>query len=170
MGIKVVKEESVASVNVNRLAVSDLEWSGKLNRALDQGRAFALLLSMLESDVMERPKIVQDEVTPNSAADNLVSHYRNPPLVANESDWHHAKINSALFSTNPSDGLLFQSLHPQPLSLCNDAKKLDQEVVLNCDYYTQIGLKTQLPKTIATDATHLYDVLQQLDIPAEPHI
>lgn len=151
------------NTTTNTIATSDLEWSGQINRALGQGRAFALLLSMLESDVLERPKIVSSDEENTVPDTNLKSDYRRPALRAADIDWHNALPNSQHFAHHPSDGKLFQTMHPQPLSIFNDAKRIDDEVLANCDYYTQNRLKSLSEKQIDADATQLYDILEQGD-------
>lgn len=147
----------------DKIAFSDLEWSGQVNRATGQGRAFALLLAMLESDVLERPKVIpiEDE---NPVTDNaLTSVYRRASLSAAAQDWTNAVENSQHFARNPADGLLFQTMHPQPLSLFNDPKRIDDEVLANCDYYTQTRLATPAEKQVTEDNTQMFDVVEQLD-------
>ncbi|GAA0857356.1 VC2046/SO_2500 family protein [Aliiglaciecola litoralis] len=144
------------------IAVSDLEWSGQINRAASQGRAFALLLSMLESDVLERPKLIASEEPQQDKAE-LVSDYPRPALSARKDDWQNAIRNSQLFARHPSDGKLFQTMHPQPLSIFNDAKRIDEEVLANCDFYTQSRLKQPADKDLKVDVTQLFDVLEKRD-------
>ena len=54
-------------------------------------------------------------------------------------------------------------MHPQPLSLYNDPKRLEDEVVANCDMHAQHRLQDLNTVDIAVDETGLYDILQEME-------
>lgn len=142
----------------------DLEVSGSVNRAAGQGAKFALLLSMLEQDVLGRPRIQVEEDTPPATQLEGLSCYREPPLKAEPADIDNIVVTSKLLRSSGKDALLWQCMHPHPLSQHNDAKRLADEVIVNCDYYTQRRLAPQPApdKEVDVDETLLYDVLENL--------
>lgn len=142
----------------------DAELTGALNRSVGHSAKFALLLAMLDDNKAERPQLAA-----NKAGDDLLhtdinalSNYRAYPLNMDDKDISNLKISSELLAIDPTDALLWQAMNPQPLSLYNDAKRLADEVVYNCPYHCQIGLKAEKESLIEQDATQLYDILESL--------
>lgn len=155
-------QNSASSVN----AFSDLEWSGKVNRSLGQGRSFALLLSMLESNTVHRVRVATDDEYSSLSDSGLKSMYRTAPLATSDKDWQLSDIGRQTFLANQTDGMLFQAMHPQPLSLYNDAQKIPAEVHQNCSFNTQQRLKSHQQNPVDANPTLLYDVLE--DIQSSP--
>ncbi|MEP4891785.1 MAG: VC2046/SO_2500 family protein [Aliiglaciecola sp.] len=144
----------------SKVVVSDLEWSGTLNRALQQGDKFALLLAMLEDDYLQRPNISDDNDEPSHFPSSITKHhYPQTPLQAEEQDWSLARTTSQLMAQNVTDAILWQQMHPQPLSTFNDAKRIEPEVIINCGLQTQQRFHSEQPHKIKVDETKLYDIL-----------
>ncbi|MCC2615451.1 hypothetical protein LJ739_04260 [Aestuariibacter halophilus] len=141
----------------------DLEWSCTLNRSVGDGARFSLLLSMLQQNVMERPALTPQ--TPETLSLPLPENpYRRAPLSASEDTAIHLSNAAQLAQQSAADARLYLSMHPEPLSLYNDAKRISDEVRVNCDWYTQQRLAGEAPAhTIEEDATQLHDILQQLE-------
>jgi hypothetical protein len=148
-----------------KAAQYDLEFSGLLNRASSQGTKFALLLSMLQQNYLERPAIAAQKQ--QSATDNIVGlhHYPKVPLSAQNWDWRQADMTSSIVhSDDIQNAQLWLAMHPQPLSLHNNATRIDDDVLANCDIYTQQRQSNvvELDQKIEVDETGIYDLLQHI--------
>ncbi len=154
--------EHIANAATSVDAFADLEWSGKVNRALGQGRSFALLMSMLESNVLHRDKVVSNDDLASESPLDIRCHYRTPPLCASQKDWVLSDLGRQTFDVNQTDGLLFQALHPQPLAIFNDAKRVAPEVFQNCNYGTQQRYKAEREYDVQEEPAKLFDVLETL--------
>lgn len=148
-------------------AQHDLEFSGSLNRASSQGANFALLLSMLQQNYLERPAVALEEQ--QNTADDIagLSHYPKVPLSAQSRDWYQADIAATILHSDGSKGAhLWLAMHPQPLSLHNDATLIDEDVLANCDIYTQQrhNSEIEVEQEIEVDETGIYDLLQHIGL------
>ncbi|MFQ3197928.1 MAG: hypothetical protein ACI8R9_002432 [Paraglaciecola sp.] len=145
----------------------DVEFSGLLNRASSQGAKFALLLSMLQQNYLERPAVALREQ--HSRVDNLaiLSRYPKIPLSVQSRDWRKGDIASSIIN---NDGIasahLWLAMHPQPLSLHNDVSHIDASIMANCDIYTQqrYSNDVELEREIEVDVTSIYDLLQHIGL------
>lgn len=144
----------------NSIINFDHELSGTLNRAAGKGAQFALLLSMLETNVLARPHYARD--VDHLPQQKLPNDYRSAPLKVSDADWQTASVQSQLFHQNPQDAGLYLTMHPQPLSLYNSTNHIDAEVITNCSYFTQQQHKQPRDPEIPVDQTGLYDILQSL--------
>ena len=147
--------------------ISDVEYSGKLNVSVGQGAKFALLLAMLEQDPLRRPKLLQEQ--PGEKVDSMdqliesINHYPVTPLAARKQDWNKATQTKELIHNNMADANLWLCMHQQPLSLHDDVKRIDEQVIANCSLYTQNRLKDVKETELKVDETGLYEVLQTLN-------
>ena len=57
---------------------------------------------------------------------------------------------------------LWLAMHPEPLSLNNDALHIAEEIIENCSLVVRERLKKTQQKQFSQDATVLYDILQGL--------
>lgn len=143
---------------------SDVELTGEINRSIGDGAKFALLLAMLDHNYVKRPhleKAGSDFEVVEDAISSL-SQYRNSPLHTSVQDIQNLVTTNQLFKSQPLDAQLWQTMHPEPLSLFNDAKRLADDVVYNCPYHCQLSLKSQSDPVIEEDPTALYDILENL--------
>ncbi|MFT4995254.1 MAG: hypothetical protein ACI965_002303 [Paraglaciecola sp.] len=146
--------------------VSDREFSGQINQATGQGAKFALLLAMLEQDLLHRPKLLASETAKNIHADTFTkaSYYPSTPLKPDGQHWANANSPGENIAKNSiRSAHLWLLMHPQPLSLHNDANRLDDDIVANCDIHTQQRLQALSKPDIAVDETRLYDILQGME-------
>lgn len=144
--------------------IHDLEWSGKLNRALGHGDKFALLLAMLEDDYLRRPNVANTTQEPDNYSTSIKNHfYPRSSLAAQPQDWENADTTSQLVARNVSDAQLWQKMHPQPLSIYNDPKRIAPDVLINCAFHTQQRLSGAQDRKIDVDETKLYDILNALN-------
>lgn len=173
-----MQETQSAQLNqtVNK-ASQDLEFGGSLNRASNQGAKFALLLSMLQQDVLARPRIGPTSESVTQHAYDVQSDYPEAPLQAIAQDWPLADTTSQILH---SDGIrsaqLWLAMHPQPLSLHNDAFHIDEDIFENCDIHTQSryaqhfahsqeaeGFNGSLNE-IKVDETGIFDLLEEIGL------
>ncbi|GAB2683164.1 VC2046/SO_2500 family protein [Aliiglaciecola sp. 3_MG-2023] len=148
----------------SKVVASDLEWSGTLNRALQQGEKFALLLAMLEDNYLQRPNIHDEDHEPSHFPSSISKHhYPQTPLEAEPRDWSFARTTSELMTQNISDAILWQKMHPQPLATLNDAKRIEPEVIINCGFQTQQRFHCNEASKIDVDETKLYDILNGMN-------
>ena len=155
---------AIDNVNVPIEPFKDIELSGAVNRSVGQGASFALILAMIEADILNRPRYVESKSTEQSAKllFSSINYYRPYPLYADEKSWKSADLTGQSFHQNIQDGLLWQAMHPQPLSIFNQPERIDDEVLSNCDIYTQNRVKNVRDKSIQVDETGLYDILQKI--------
>lgn len=151
--------------NQNAIAIRDAEFSGDIARSAQQGAKFALMLAMLEQNVLKRPKVVSvAEHSEDTALTSLENTYRPFPLKADNKHWQCADLARKIIHSQPTDDArLWLCMHPDPLSLFNDANRLDASVTANTSYQTQLALKQPLTSAdIDVEETQLYDVLQSI--------
>jgi beta-glucosidase/6-phospho-beta-glucosidase/beta-galactosidase len=143
----------------------DIEYNGGLNHATGQGAKFALLLAMLEQNAMLRPTIAKDDddVQDKYQSDLVgLSFYRSAPLAADEQYWSQVSATEGYIQSGElANAKLWLAMHPEPLSLHNDAKHISDEIIENCALPVRERLK-QSQKQFTQDATGLYDILQDI--------
>ena len=137
----------------------DLEFNGKIASALHNGHDFAFWLAQLGPWVDERPQIEKQEVE-SVEATTTRSYYRNPSLAADNKDFDNIQVQSHLINQQAPNALrLWQSMHPDPLSLYNDATRLDDEIIENCELHVRERLQQKLQKVISPDPTLLEEII-----------
>ena len=144
----------------------DLEFSGSLNRSAGQGAKFSLMLAMLAENMLTRPTFIHEQSTASGSESEpaLASFYPKHYLKPKAHSWLNLNRTSQLLQDNLRDAQLWQTMHPEPLSLYNDNLRLADEVVENCGYHTQAKLADakELSANIEPDETGLYEILQSL--------
>ncbi|AWL12056.1 hypothetical protein HMF8227_01582 [Saliniradius amylolyticus] len=149
---------------------SDIEFSGQLGQTLQQGHGseFNLMLSMLMEDWLHRPRIEPSSDTP--ASDSVLAELSVAPQAALKAEPIHwsmeEKTGELVRQSQLSSARLWSAMHPCPMSLHNDPKHIDDEVMGNMSYPAQQRLKGQVDSSeVSQDATGLYEILQDL----KPH-
>jgi hypothetical protein len=139
----------------------DPELNGRLSSALLTGHDFAYWLALLGPWADERLKVVTSSLESNTQEHLLpANYYRQSPLAAPVDHVVTANIRSQLLQHSPLAGFrLWQSMHPEPLSLHNDALRLDDEVVENCELHVRQRLNTSLDTSIIPDPTLLESII-----------
>lgn len=144
--------------------LDDLEYNGALNHATGQGAKFALLLSMLEQNALYRPHIAADDKVEPFPDIQAISYYRPLPLAANSSYWQEVVQTEHFIQTGElQNAKLWLVMHPEPLSLLNDAKHIPQVILENCAYSVRQRAEKNNPTDIPQDATGLYDILADIN-------
>jgi hypothetical protein len=162
------------SVNTNQpdnnatnaaLLSSDYELNGTINRAASEGAKFALILAMLEQDCTHRPHIEKPkDINQIPEVESDLNYYRSNPLSANDEYWQTCQQTSQLIHGGQIlSAHLWLAMHPEPLSLHNQANSINEEVIANCNINTQTRLQLAKQKALKVDETGLYDILQELD-------
>lgn len=142
----------------------DLEWSGALVSSAGQGAKFALLLSMMQTDPLSRPTLVGNAPDAALPEETLFSAYPEVPLNVMPEHILRANTGAKLFHSHTSDALLWNVMHPQPLSQFNDPARIPDEVVANCNMHTQNSLLNpeNAKVDVEVDETGLYEILNEL--------
>lgn len=153
------------SINTSLISESkDFEYSGQINRNAANNATFQLMLAMLEQDVLARSKIeksVKDSGVENPSLKYL-NHYPVIPLSTDERDWVLLSQSKQITDANPNDGKLWQTMHPHPLSIYNDVKRIPDDILYNCDLYTQKRIRAMASEEFAVDETGLFDILEKV--------
>lgn len=142
----------------------DIEYNGELNRATHQGAKFALLLSMLEQNALFRPHIAPDPKVELASDIQNLSHYRSAPMAPTSAYWHEVVQTEHFIQAGELDNAkLWLAMHPEPLSLLNDAKHIPEEVLDNCSLVVRQRLEKVKISELPQDPTGLYDILQDIE-------
>ena len=144
----------------------DLEYNGELNQATAHGAKFALLLAMLEQNSLLRPTIAKDEDRAEDKYQNdiaALSFYRSAPLAADQQYWSKVTLTENFIQSGELENAkLWLTMHPEPLSLYNDALHIPEAILENCALHVRERLKQAQQKQFEQDATGLYDILQDV--------
>ncbi|GGD53211.1 VC2046/SO_2500 family protein [Lacimicrobium alkaliphilum] len=141
----------------------DRELNGSLNKAASggAGATFALVLAMLQQDLLDRPRLSESSkevqhtpVLPDKAPEI--------PLKAESQHWQfEAQHAGYVHQKQLTSARLWHCLHPGPLSVFNDSKRLDDDVVENTSWYCREKLKGTNSQLIETDETGLLEVIEK---------
>ncbi|XOV78303.1 MAG: VC2046/SO_2500 family protein [Aestuariibacter sp.] len=145
------------------------EFSGTLAKTLVQkGQGeFALLLAMLEQDVTQHLQFADE---PDA---ELVGHvpiekfnfYPEIPLSTEQKHYTQQQaFADAIHREDVTTACLLGCMFPSPLSLHNDAKRVEDSVLANCDIYTQSRLQSKPSSedtdSIEVDPKMLFDTIE----------
>ncbi len=146
----------------NELKISGLEWSGRLAGSAGQGALFSLYLAMVnEADVAPSIDSESDLAVVDAHFPARLNHYRRSPLKADDADFFHLQHTAQLMAHGDSHtARLLQSMHPEPLSLKNDAKAIPADVIANCSLKARKRLLDQLQKPVPEQQTLLDDIIR----------
>ncbi|WP_100641574.1 VC2046/SO_2500 family protein [Alteromonas facilis] len=149
------------SAVVDHLILRDLEFSGRLNKALHSGHDFSYYLAQVSTDITEKLSIQSIQAENDARGqDTLSNFYRRPALSALPSDYNTVRVNAECSAQNDMPNLkLWLCMHPEPLSVHSDPKYIEPEVVANCDWPTQQRLKQALIHSVPQSAPELADII-----------
>lgn len=149
------------------------EFSGALAQTLvHKGQGdFALLLSMLVQDVTQQLQFSEqpEEGIKGNIPIEQFNYYPEIPLSTETK--HYAQQQAFADAVHREDiktASLLGCMFPSPLSLHNDPKRVDDNVMANCDIYTQSRMQvakageagdTAKNEDIEVDPTLLYDTI-----------
>nr|WP_269468663.1 VC2046/SO_2500 family protein [Alteromonas sp. ASW11-130] len=138
-----------------------MEWQSKLAESVNSKALFALYLAMHSQPGLSNVTFQSDSnVVPQFDVTSL-NHYRRAPQACSEKSVDRLNVTSNLMHENDISGvLLWQSMHPDPLSIVDNAKKLPPDVKSNCSYITQQLLAQKIHNAIEVDETRLDDIVK----------
>lgn len=154
-----------APQTVNQATIDpSISWekNGTLAKAAQDATLFSLYLAMQQSALVSNVSYIDStEHDERATSDSdIPSFYRQPALAATESDWAMiSRVNTLYSSGFTNDAMLFQHMHPSPLSQVNDKDKLSDDIINNCSLSTQKRLKTQYVEQLPEDPTMLNDLI-----------
>lgn len=146
------------------------EFSGSVAKSLTQGGRgeFALLLAMLQQDV-SRQLVLADEPDKPLVGHIPIEQFNFYPKVPLKTEPNHylqqAAFAQAIHRQDVTTASLLGCMFPSPLSLHNDAKRIDDTVKTNCDIYAQYRIQkcedgeTDRSDSVEVDPTMLYDTI-----------
>jgi hypothetical protein len=160
--------------------VADAEINGAVNSAANivGNSQFKLILATLEQDLLKRFRLAENIDDKNSGqhTEALTSLYPEQRLSVTEETWvNTTKTKKYIEAEALESARLWQIMHPDPLSLYDDPKRLDEVVVANSSYHTQSNLNADSASIeqqsqsneqdllLEQDPTMLYEILTELD-------
>ncbi|ALS98563.1 VC2046/SO_2500 family protein [Lacimicrobium alkaliphilum] len=141
----------------------DFEYNGSLNKAASQGHgaAFALLLAMLQENQLDRPQLAERPAD-NEQKQALFDKAPDIPLKPEPQHWEfEARHADYIHQQQLVSARLWHCLHPAPLSVFNDSKRLDDEIIENTSWYCREKLKGRNLQPLQVDETGLLDVIEK---------
>ncbi|WP_100657405.1 VC2046/SO_2500 family protein [Alteromonas flava] len=142
----------------------DPEYTGQVSRALHSGHDFGFYLAQLNTQITERLRIQSDSLdeSAHTNADKPPHYYRHSALQAKDEDFQAVAQSAQLLQRqNRADLLLWMCLHPDPLSLHNDSKRIDPEVIANCELHAQRRQQEKLENKLMQFAPNLAEIIPQ---------
>lgn len=148
---------------IDQITNKDPELNGNVSRALLSGHDFAYWLAQLGPWADERPSLKSNTGDKEDINPSLPSNfYRQSGLEATPKDFFALSVQSQLLQQPELNGFrLWQSMHPEPLSLFNDPLRLDDEVIENCESHVRRRLKSELNIGITPDPTLLESIIPE---------
>lgn len=161
----------MADLNQQTSAIPEIrkaEFSAGLGKALrHNGQSeFALLLSMMQQDLTQRLKLEEDEGGDKPIGLIPIEKFNFYPKVPLKTETHHfirqEQFASAVQQNDLTNARLLAYMHPTPLSMHNDVKRVGDDVAANCDVFTQMKIRKQQGESIPVDPTLLYDAITEV--------
>ncbi len=138
----------------------NLEWQGALAGSVNSNALFALYLAMHSQPGSQTFTFVSKAEAMQAYDVTKLNHYRRAPLASSAQSINCLNETRRLINQNDLAGVqLWQSMHPDPLSIVNDAKKLPPDVKANCSFLTQYQLNQKVVNQIEIDETQLDEVI-----------
>lgn len=141
----------------------DIELNGSLNRAASQGHGatFALMLAMLQENQLDRPRLAERSAE-TEQKQILFDKAPDIPLKPESQHWEfEARHADYIQRQKLISARLWHCLHPAPLSLYDDSKRLDDEVIENTSWSCRQKLKGTKLQALQVDETGLLDVIEK---------
>ncbi len=142
--------------------ISNLEWSGALSASAGKGALFSLYLAMHCQPGHEPVRIHSEaeNASSDAAALDHLNHYPRAPLGADDAAFQRLLVTGNLINQRDISSVnLWQAMHPDPLSIRNNAKHIPADVIANCSMATQMKLQVASSTTVNADETLLTDII-----------
>ncbi|BDX06759.1 VC2046/SO_2500 family protein [Planctobacterium marinum] len=155
--------ESQAKATINP-EIRQTEFKAGLGKALRYGTQseFALLLSMMQQDLTQRLKLEGEDEQQSVGLIPIEKFNFYPAVPLKTENTHYVRqqqFAEAIHRNDLPSAKLLAYMHPTPLSLHNDVKRIPDDVTANCDVFTQMKIKNLQGEDIKVDETLLYDVI-----------
>lgn len=147
--------------------IRQTEFKAGLGKALRHGSQseFALLLSMMQQDLTQRLKL-EGETEDKPLGLIPIEKFNFYPQVPLKTEQQHyirqQQFATAVQRNDLPSAKLLAYMHPTPLSLYNDVKRIPDNVTSNCDLFTQMKIKGLQGENIQVDETLLYDTVKEV--------
>ncbi|WP_088329222.1 VC2046/SO_2500 family protein [Lacimicrobium sp. SS2-24] len=144
--------------------VLDFELNSSLSKAASQGNGanFALLLAMLQDNLLDRPRLEASKEQHWAESQSHLDKAPEIPLKAETQHWEFEAQHAQYVNQQQlASARLWHCLHPSPLSVFNDNKRLDDEVVENTSWSCRQKLKGGSVEPLQVDETNLLEVIDK---------
>lgn len=150
----------------DNIRLDGLEWRGKLAGSAGRGSLFSLYLAMHASGSDPVISIREDEHEGRDLTAALISlnHYRRAPLAADDNSATKLRpLSEAINSSAFASARLWAAMHPDPLSLTDDVKRIPPEVYANASLAANQRRQQQNIVNVDQDPTLLTDLIDEAD-------
>lgn len=148
--------------------IRQTEFKAGLGKALRHGGQsdFALLLSMMQQDLTQRLKLEEEGNQQQPVGLIPIEKFNFYPKVPLKTEAEHfikqQQFADAVKRNDLPSAKLLAYMHPTPLSMHNDVKRIPDDVTANCDVFTQMKIKSLQGENIKVDETLLYDTIKEV--------
>ncbi len=152
----------------NNLDIRKAEFRSDVASALRQGGQpdFALLLAMMQQDITQRLQLQEEEEEKKPVGLIPIEQFNFYPEVPLSAEAQHYDAQNVFANAISHNDLhtahLWACMHPTPLSIYNDVKRLPDEVIANCDVHTQVKLKTEKQEVVPVEPEKMYEHITQV--------
>lgn len=159
------------STNQQSTSIQDIrqaEFKAGLGKALRHGGQsdFALMLAMMQQDITQRLKLAEDDDDNKPIGLLPIESFNFYPDVPLKTETQHFAIQErfaqAVHQNDLASAKLLAYMHPTPLSMHNDVKRVDDDVTANCDLFTQMKIRDIQTEDIPIDETLLYESIAEI--------
>ena len=148
--------------------IRQVEFKAGLGKALrHSGQSeFALMLAMMQQDVTQRLKLADDGDDNKPVGLLPIEDFNFYPEVPLKTEAQHfsrqEQFAQAVHHNDLASAKLLAYMHPTPLSMHNDVKRVGDDVTANCDFFTQMKIKEIQSEDIPVDETLLYESITEI--------
>lgn len=148
--------------------IRQVEFKAGLGKALrHSGQSeFALMLAMMQQDVTQRLKLAKGDDDNKPLGLLAIENFNFYPEVPLKTESQHytrqEQFAKAVHQNDLASAKLLAYMHPTPLSMHNDVKRVEDHVAANCDLFTQMKIKEMQTEDIAVDETLLYESITEI--------
>jgi hypothetical protein len=148
--------------------IRQVEFKAGLGKALrHSGQSdFALMLAMMQQDITQRLKLADDGDDDKPVGLLPIESFNFYPEIPLKTEAQHfveqEQFARAVHQNDLASAKLMAYMHPTPLSIHNDVKRIDDNVAANCDMFTQMKIKKIQSEDIPVDETLLYESIKEV--------
>ena len=148
--------------------IRQVEFKAGLGKALRQSgqSEFALILAMMQQDVTQRLKLADNGGDNDPLGLSAIEGFNFYPKVPLKTEAHHfsrqQQFSQAVHQNDFASAKLLAYMHPTPLSMHNDVRRVGDNVTANCDLFTQMKIKEIHSEDVPIDETLLYESITEI--------